>query len=146
MDYTESRKIPTEAQADTDEKVAARRKALAKGKLDPEVFDKSFAETPKAFYAGAETTLDESTKILEAYDSLCRDKFGDAAPAFTDLKKTLQEVRHTVHLLLQKKRETEPDPVEAQPEGEAGEADRAGAEAVPSEQRARGRGGLPPAL
>ena len=137
MDYTESRKIATEELADTDEKMTARRNALAAGKIPPEVFDKSFAETPKAFYAGAETTLDESTKILEGFDSLCRDKFGDAAPAFTDLKKTLQEVRHTVHLLLQKKREADPDPVEAQPEGEGGEADGASAEAAPSESRAR---------
>ena len=137
VDYTESRKIPTEAQADTDEKVAKRKKDLSEGRLDPEVFDKSFAETPKAFYAGAEATLDESTKILEDFDSLCRDKFGDASPGFTDLKKAVQEVRHTVHLLLQKKRETDPDPVEAQPEGGGGEAAAAAAEAAPGETRAR---------
>jgi type VI secretion system protein ImpA len=137
VDYTESRKIPTEEQADTDDKVTARRTALAAGKVAPEIFDKSFAETPKAFYAGAEAVLDESTKILEAFDSLCRDKFGDASPGFTDLKKVLQEVRHTNHLLLQKKRETDPDPVEAPPEGEGGEVADAGAEAVASEPRAR---------
>jgi type VI secretion system protein ImpA len=137
VDYTESRKIPTEAQADSDEKVAARAKALSEGKLDPEVFDKSFAETPKAFYAGAEATLDESTKIVEGFDSLCRDKFGDAAPGFTDLKKVLQEVRHTVHMLLQKKRETEPDEVEAQAEGGAGEVAGVAADAVPGETRVR---------
>ncbi len=127
VEYTESRKIPSDAGADTDEKKAARAKALTEGKLDPEVFDKSFVETPKAFYAGAEATLDESTKILEGYDTLCRDKFGDASPSFVDLKKAMQEVRHTVHLLLQKKRETEPDEVEAQPGAEGGVAGEAGA-------------------
>jgi type VI secretion system protein ImpA len=121
LDYTESRKIPTEEQADTDEKVTARRLALSEGKLAPEMFDKSFAETPKALYATAETTLDESTKLVEALDLLCRDKFGDTSPSFVELKKSLQEVRHTVHQLLQKKRETDPDPVEAQAEGEGGE-------------------------
>ena len=35
VDYTESRKIPTEALADTEEKAAARQKALSEGKLDP---------------------------------------------------------------------------------------------------------------
>ena len=60
VDYTESRKIPAEEQADTDEKLAARRAAVSEGKVAPEVFDKSFAETPKAFYAGAEAALDES--------------------------------------------------------------------------------------
>ncbi len=52
VDYIESRKIPSEEQADTDEKVTARRVALGAGKLAPEQFDKSFTETPKAFYAG----------------------------------------------------------------------------------------------
>jgi type VI secretion system protein ImpA len=122
LDYTESRKIPTEELADTDEKVNARRTALGDGKLAPEMFDKSFAETPKVFYAGAETTLDESTKLVEALDLLCRDKFGDTSPSCVELKKSLQEVRHTVHQLLQKKRETDPDPVEAQAAGEGGEA------------------------
>ncbi len=122
LDYTESRKIPTEELADTDDKVTLRRNALADGKLPPELFDKSFAETPKAFYAGAEADLDASTKLVEALDLLCRDKFGDASPSFVDLKKTLQEVRHTVHQFLQKKRELEPDPVEEQAAGEGGEA------------------------
>lgn len=145
VDYTESRKISTEEQADTEEKVTARRTALAEGKLAPEIFDKSFAETPKAFYAGAEASLDQTIKLLEGFDKICEEKFGDAAPAFTDLKKVLQEVRHTVHLLLQRKRETDPDPVEAQPEGAAGEAagDEGGAEGAPVE--ARGRGGSVPA-
>src|SRR5208282_2150248 len=118
--------ISTEELADTDEKVTARRKALSDGKLAPELFDKSFDETPKAYYAGGEAVLDESAKILETFDSFCRDKFGDASPSFSDLKKTIQEVRHTVHMLLQKKRETDPDPVEAQPEGGAGRNPRAG--------------------
>jgi len=126
VDYVESRKIPSEEQADTDEKVTARRVALGAGKLAPEQFDKSFVETPKAFYAGAESALDESTKLVESMDTLCRDKFGDSSPSFVDLKKTLQEVRHTVHQLLQKKRETEPDPVEAPAAGEGGESAAAG--------------------
>jgi type VI secretion system protein ImpA len=138
VDYTESRKIATEEQADTEEKVTARRTALAAGKLAPELFDKSFTETPKVFYAGAEASLDQSLKALGALDSLCAEKFGDAAPGFTDLRKIVQDVRHTVHLLLQKKRETDPDPVEAQPEGAAGEASaEAGVEGAPTEIRAR---------
>ena len=67
LDYTESRKIPLEEQADTEEKANARRVALAEGKLAPEVFDKSFTETPKPFYAGAETALDECGKLVESF-------------------------------------------------------------------------------
>lgn len=135
VDYTESRKIPAEEQADTDQKLAARRAAISEGKVLPEVFDKSFAETPKAFYAGAEAALDESIQSLESFDSLCRDKFGDVSPSFTDLKKIFQDIRHTVHLLLQKKRETEPDPIEAASEDVGGLPADQGVEVTAEEPR-----------
>ena len=117
LDYTESRKIGYEEQADTEEKKAARAKALEQGKIAPEDFDKSFGETPKAFYVSAEAVLDECNATLQALDPLCREKFGDVSPSFRELKKGLETVRHSVHLLLQKKRETEPDAVEVQAEG-----------------------------
>jgi type VI secretion system protein ImpA len=132
LDYTESRKIGYEEQADTDEKKEARGKALQQGKVAPEDFDKSFNETPKAFYVSTETTLDDCTAAVQALDTLCGEKFGDIAPSFRELKKGLETVRHSVHLLLQKKRETEPDAVEAgaaPPSGAAGE-EAAGAEAA----------------
>lgn len=123
LDYTESRKIPYEEQADTDAKKEAREKALQDGRVAPEAFDKSFSETPKAFYAGAEAVLDGCTATLKDVDTLCQEKFGNNGPSFGPLRKQLETVRHSVHLLLQKKRETEPDPVEAQ-------ATEAGASAV----------------
>ena len=49
------------------------------------------------------------------------EKFGDVSPSFGELKKGLETVRHSVHLLLQKKRETEPDAVEVQAEGAGAE-------------------------
>jgi type VI secretion system protein ImpA len=130
LDYTESRKIGYEEQADTDEKKQARKSALEAGKVSPEDFDKSFSETPKTFYVSAEAALDGCTASLQALDTLCREKFGDVAPSFTELKKTLETVRHSVHLLLQKKRETEPDVVEAaaEPGAPGAGAEGAGAE------------------
>ena len=130
LDYTESRKIVYEDQADTDEKKEARKNALEAGKVSPEDFDKSFSETPKASYVSAEAAIDGCTASLQALDTLCREKFGDAAPSFTELKKALETVRHSVHLLLQKKRETEPDPVEAatEPGAPGAGAEGAGAE------------------
>ncbi len=131
LDYTESRKISYEEQADTDEKKAARANALEQGKIAPEDFDKSFGETPKAFYVSAEAVLDECNATLQALDSLCGEKFGDVSPSFRELKKGLETVRHSVHLLLQKKRETEPDPVEVQAgEGAGAEGPAAAGEAV----------------
>ena len=145
LDYTESRKVVYEEQADTNEKKEARAAALAQGKVAPEAFDKSFAETPKAFYVTAEAALDGSTATLKALDTLCQEKFGDVAPSFTELKKGLETVRHTVHLLLQKKRETEPDAVEAPAEPGSGEAagEGAGGEGAGAAGRAAaGPGGI----
>jgi len=148
LDYTESRKISYEEQADTDAKKEARTRALQDGKVAPEDFDKSFSETPKAFYVSAEATLDNCTAELQALDTLCGEKFGDAGPSFRELKKGLETVRHSVHLFLQKKRETEPDPVETPAgqgvAGEAGEGVSAGQAAAGGAfgQRAAGVAGI----
>ena len=48
-------------------------------------------------------------------EKFCDERFEDDAPAFSKLKNGLTEVRQTVHTLLNKKREKEPDPVEAVP-------------------------------
>lgn len=137
LDYTESKKIGYEEQADTTEKKEARAKLLEHGKVAPEEFDRSFTETPKAFYLAAEAALDGSTATVQALDNLCQEKFGDVAPSFTDLKKGLETVRHTVHLLLQKKRETEPEPVEPGAEGtaEPGAEEGAGGEGAAATRR-----------
>jgi type VI secretion system protein ImpA len=79
--------------------------------LAPEVFDKAFAETPKAFYQESEKDLGSCVTTLKAIDTLCNEKFGDEAPSFGRLRIALEEVLHTVHTFLEKKRETEPDPV-----------------------------------
>jgi len=146
LDYTESRKMGYEEQADTDDKKAARAALIEQGRVAPEAFDKSFAETPKAFYLANEAALDGSLATVLAMDKVCQEKFGDVAPSFTDLKKALETVRHTAHLLLQKKRETEPDVVEAGAEaaaegaGEGGEG--AGAGGGAAGRAAGGAGGI----
>jgi len=124
LDYAESKKVGYEEQADTSDKKEARAKLIEQGRVAPEDFDKSFTETPKAFYLAAEGALDGSIATVGTLDTLCQEKFGDVAPSFSELKKGLETVRHSVHLLLQKKRETEPDPVEPGAEG----AGRQGAE------------------
>jgi type VI secretion system protein ImpA len=111
----ESKAVGYEDQAKTDKDKKARTKMLAEGKLAPEAFDKAFIETPKAFYLQAEKDLDTCLEAQKNLNELCGVKFGEAAPALGKLKIALEEVRHTVHTLLQKKRETEPDPVEAPP-------------------------------
>jgi len=123
--FKEARSVGYEAGADTEAKQTARATALAEGKMSGEDWDQAFNATPKAYYADLESTLDGILETLEALNSLCGEKFSDAAPTFGPMRTTVEEIRHTVHGLLQKKRETEPD-LEAAP-----------AE-VPSEQAAEG--------
>jgi type VI secretion system protein ImpA len=125
--WTDSRKVGYEDQAKTDKDKATRATMIKNGKIPPEVFDKAFAETPKAFYAQAEKDLDACIAALAALDKFCDEKFEDDAPALGKLKTGLTEVRHTIHGMLEKKREKEPDPVElveteeTSPEAVAGE-------------------------
>ncbi len=109
--HKDSREVLPEDQAKTKEQKAQRDKALKDGKLAPEIFDRSFGETPKAFYAGAEKELDGCLEVLKGLNELCDAKFGDGGPSFGKLKTAIEDVRRLVHGFLQKKREFEPDPV-----------------------------------
>ena len=113
--YKDSRAVLPEDQAKSKEQKAEREKALKEGKLSPELFDRSFGATPKAFYAGSEKTLDACLEALKSLSELCEEKFGDGGPSFGKLKTGLEDIRHVVHGFLQKKREFEPDPVEEAP-------------------------------
>jgi type VI secretion system protein ImpA len=130
--YKDSRVVGYEEQVKTDKERAARAKVIAAGKIAPEVFDKAFQETPKAFYLQAEKDLDGCIAALDSLEKFCDEQFEDDAPSFGKLKTSLTEVRQVVHSLLQKKREKEPDPVEAAPvvEGAADgpQADEEGAD------------------
>ncbi len=127
--YKDSRKIQYEDQAKSKEERTAREKALKEGRLAPEAFDKSFAETPKALYVNLEKQLDAALESLKALDAACQEKFHEEGPSYGPLRDGIAEVRQVVHSLLQKKRETEPDPVEeAPPEPEQAAAAAAGAE------------------
>ena len=46
---------------------------------------------------------------MEALGQLCDEKFGEVSPNFGKMRSVLEEVRQSVHILLQKKREKEPD-------------------------------------
>ena len=111
--YQESRTFVSEELAQSKEQKAAREKAIKEGKLAPEIFDRAFADTPKIFYADLEKQLDGCAAEIKSLDATCTEKFGDAGPSLNRLRDALAEVRQVAHGLLQKKRETEPDPVEA---------------------------------
>jgi type VI secretion system protein ImpA len=110
--YKESRAIGYDDPSRSDKERKDREQKIGEGKLAAEAFDKAFAETPKAFYFQAEKDLDGCLLALKSLDEICDEKFGSSGPALGKLKTALEEVRHSVHALLEKKRETEPDPVE----------------------------------
>ncbi len=70
--HKDSRGVLPEDQAKTKEQKAEREKALKEGKLAPEVFDRSFGETPKAFYAEGEKNLDACLATLKSLDEAVR--------------------------------------------------------------------------
>ena len=110
--YKESRSVGYDDPSRSDKERKDREQKIADGKMSAEVFDKGFVETPKAFYFQAEKDLDGCLASLKSLDEVCDEKFGSSGPALGRLKTALEEVRHSVHALLEKKRETEPDPVE----------------------------------
>ena len=69
--YNESRALGYEEEAKSKEQKAAREKILKEGKLAPEIFDKSFVETPKAFYLQAEKQLDACLQTLKELNRIC---------------------------------------------------------------------------
>jgi type VI secretion system protein ImpA len=133
--FKESRLVGYEEQAKTDKEKKLRTQRVSEGKLTPEVFDKAVAETPKAFYLRSEKDLDLCLEALADLDVVCEQKFTTSRPSFAKLRSGLEEVRLEVHGLLQKKRETEPDPVEevpaeALPEGQAEASTAPGAQSA----------------
>jgi type VI secretion system protein ImpA len=110
--FKDSRTVGYEDQAKTDKDRKARNAMIEGGKIAPEIFDKAFAETPKTFYLQAEKDLDACLEIIADLDKYCDEKFEDDSPGFGKIKTALTDVRQTVHSLLEKKREKEPDPEE----------------------------------
>src|ERR1022692_1826778 len=92
--YKESRKVPTEEEAgESSAKAETRATATADGKLTPEEFDKSFDNSPKAYYVQLAADFDSALESLLALDGLCEEKFQDGAPSFGPLRQTLEEVK-----------------------------------------------------
>jgi type VI secretion system protein ImpA len=143
LKYKESRSVPTEAEAGSNEnKQQARATAIEEHKLTPEEFDQAFNATPKASYEEWMQHLDACLEAEQQLNQACEEKFGSYAPNFTGLRKSLEEIRQTVKILLAKKVEQEAGPAEpqdaAEEEAPAGEGyvQDAGAAARPAARKA----------
>lgn len=109
LKYKEALSVGHEEDADTEDKAESRAAAIADGKLTGEDWDSAFAASPKEYYVALEADLDGILEVIESLGALCEEKFGDDAPSYSSLRGTTEEIRHTVHGLLQKKRELFPD-------------------------------------
>src|SRR3989475_12375570 len=119
LKYKESRTVGYEADAKGDEKKqAARQAAISEKRLTAEEFDKSFAATPKPWYKQLIADLDGCLTAVQGLDELGQPKFEDASPSYSALSQALEEVQHVTRQLLEKKLQTDPDPVDA-PAGDA---------------------------
>src|SRR5258708_11763287 len=97
--YTDSRKVGYEDQVKTDKDRKARSVIMAGAKIAPELFHKTFTETPKAFYLQAEKDIDACLEIVSKMDVFSDEKFENDSPGFGKLKTALMDVRHVVHQL-----------------------------------------------
>lgn len=108
--YQESRKVGYKADAEADStKLEPFLEKVREGKLSADDFDKEFNATPKAWYVSLFESLDRCLESLEALQITCEEKFGDMAPGWTSLRGAIEKVRQTVNILLNRKREKEPD-------------------------------------
>jgi len=119
--HEESLKLGFEADATDRSKMEARLKAIEEGKLTGEEWEKAFTETPKANLKQTVADINACIALVNEIDKI-GDKFEDAAPSYTSLKKALEEVQRTANTLLKNKLAVDPDPVEEVPvAGEGGE-------------------------
>lgn len=123
IDRSHTLEVGYESEARTSTERQARQEKIDQGKLPPEAFDQAFADTPKSFYKEAQKQLDGCLGALKRFDLGCRDKFGENYPTLAPLQKALDDIHHDVRVLLEKKLEIDPDPVEEAPAG--GVADQA---------------------
>ncbi len=116
FNYQESRQIGYEADVSRNpQRKAVRDAAIKDGKVVPEAFDKDFESTKKAHFKELQADLKTAQASLAELDTVCHEKFADVAPSFSPLRKALEEVANVVHILLVKKLEKDPDPVEPDP-------------------------------
>jgi type VI secretion system protein ImpA len=141
LQYRDSRTVGYEEDAGSnDEKKRVRQEAVDEGKITAEEFDEALTATPRKFYEDLSSTVDTALESLGKLDSFCDQKYGPVSPNFSKLRGVLEELKQALHVLLARKRETEPDaaaePVEAEATAEASSS-TAGAQATSTSGAAR---------
>ena len=100
IQYTESKTVPSEAETKSNTtKAPLRQEAIAEGKTTPEEFDQAVNATPIEFLASVKAEIEDLNSFLADLGAFCDEKFGDASPEFGPMKKALEEIGQTVHVL-----------------------------------------------
>ena len=110
--YTESRKVPSEADADSDRaKGELRATLIEQGKPTPESVDAAIEKFNKAGVRALLADLDLSIASLATLEKVSDEKFGRDAPAFNDLRNASDDVRRFLGGQLARILEIDPDPL-----------------------------------
>jgi len=151
--FKESRKIGYEEEAaQNDAKRQARETAIAEGKPTADDFDREVAATPAEQYEAWVAAIDGCLESIESLTTVCDEKFGSFAPPFGSLRTAIEEIRHPVNQILQKRLQQEgrgasdeAEP-EAEPEEQAGYADQGDSSsgAAPAPRRRASSAGVDP--
>ncbi|HEX4748530.1 MAG TPA: type VI secretion system protein TssA [Bryobacteraceae bacterium] len=111
--YQDARAMGYEKDVAQDKaKKAIRDDAIKQAKVPPEEFDEAFEQTEKPFYKAVTADLQTGKDLINELDDYCNEKFTDDPPSFTLLKKAFDEVANVAQILLLRKLEKDPDPVE----------------------------------
>ncbi len=127
LDYSASRTIPSEAEAEGNrDKRTAREEALGEGKKSPETVDGAIAGATKAFYKALIADTDAAMAATVALEKASDERFGRDAPSFAKLRSSLDDIRRVAAPILAQKLIEDPDPIVEEPvagDGAVGVAD-----------------------
>ncbi len=113
LDYTISRGIPTEGEAEANsDKKSQRDEAVAADKRTPEEVDAAVDASSKTFYKALLADIDAAAAAVDSLEKVSDDRFGRDAPAFTSMRKALADMRQSSASILARKLEVDPDPVD----------------------------------
>ncbi|GHB23310.1 type VI secretion system protein TssA [Salinicola rhizosphaerae] len=98
-DYDESRQVENQARSDSD----AMARALADGKINDEIFQRSVVLSSTEFLQGRHAAIAASLAALKHLDDVCDERFGRDAPSFSALEKVLAQCRDLTEKLLRER-------------------------------------------
>jgi type VI secretion system protein ImpA len=110
--FVDTRGVPLETEAgQSSSAYEKRQEAVGAGKTTPEEFAQAFDATPKPFYKDLKAHVSACRQAIDELDEFCRERFPDP-PGFTKLKGGLERAEGEILVLLRRKLEKDPDPVE----------------------------------